>query len=99
MSKEFSLDEMSELMILFEQAEALIDQKDREALQNADKVFNVACSMRTKVSGGLMDPNEVPKLWEKTLEEVPGAKDALHKKFNKARELLSLSQIKNPTTH
>lgn len=99
MSKEFSIEEMSELMILFEQAESLIDPKDREALQNADKVFNAACSMRAIASGGLMDPNEAPKLWEKTLNEVPGARDALHKKFNKARELLNLSQIKNSTTH
>jgi hypothetical protein len=99
MPKELSIEEMSEVMILFEQAEALIEPKDREALQKAEEVFNVACKMRAKVSGGLIDPNEVPNIWEKTLEVVPGAKDALHKKFNKARELLSLSQLKNPTTH
>lgn len=99
MSKELSPQEMSELMILFEQAEALIPLKDQEALNEAERVFNKAKEIRTIESNDLIEPIEVLKLWEKTLEVVLGAKEALHKKFNKARELLSLSQIKNPTSH
>ena len=99
MSKEFSIEEMSELMILFEQAEALIDLRDQEAIKKAEKIFSVARETRAEAHGGLIDPVEISGLWEKTLEAVPGAKDALRNKFNKARELLSFSQIKNSATH
>lgn len=99
MTKEFNLEEISDLMILFEQAEALIDPVDSEALKIAETIFSKIIENKTKTYGGPPSSNETQVIWEKTLENIPGAKHALQMKFEKAKLLWSASQARDSQTH
>lgn len=99
MSKEFTLEEISDLMILFEQAEALLDPKEIEALKTAETTFSKIIDNKTKIYGGPPSSNETQVLWEKTLDNIPGSRKALQLKFEKAKFLWSASQARNPQTH
>lgn len=99
MSKEFNLDDVSELLILYEQAEELLSQDEQSAIAKSEELFESYKKELLIKRGGLIDENESNFLYEKVLGEMPEAKDALKKKFLKANELLRLSQIKKSTNH
>lgn len=86
-------------MILFEQAEALLNDDERKALSDAETTFSRIVEAKTKQYEGDVPPIEKKLLWEKTLDNIPGAREALQIKFEKAKLLWSASQVKDSVSH
>ena len=81
---------LSELTIFTDQAESLLKDEDRKAIQDAEELFQ---NMREE--RGLMSFNEeeLGDIWEEAIDAVQGAREAVFRRHDLAEALMYRSRI------